>query len=686
MFCSRCDDILRQRLEPLNDVDEDKGALYIHHESLESLEAATAEPTKCRVCSTFLDSFTSGERQAVWEQKPLEYVTTAYLCRADHLKLATAFILVVNMDDNMLTPKMRDENRDFMLMMVFQPIEELVGTYCKRPSGSSTVSEESWDLAKGWLASCSREHEACGKGSKTSWYPTRLLDLGDAPDEVSSIRLVLMASEPVDAEYVTLSHRWGQASIFRLTKDTFAQLRDGFDISILPQTFQDAMAFAKRNLKIRYIWIDSLCIFQDADDRSDWMKEAAQMHRVYEHAYCNLSATGGEDSSVSLYRPRRTDSLCHVEVDLTFSILDPQASPTRYAMFDYHYWEKELFKCPLHYRGWVVQERLLARRVLHFCRNQLIWECNEMAASEAYPTGLPSIYQNQAKARLKSLDPDTEGRRLRQLATTESDSRFFAHQLWPRIVQLYSQCQLTKPEDKLIAISGIAKRMGSIIHDEYVVGMWRRYLPSELLWFVDHHRQSNGQPSVRPEKYRAPSFSWASVEGCISAGTPVEEGILFSVKELSIDHVTEDITGLVKGGFIVLEGALKRLGLRRPSVPIDMWLVNVNGRDLLRHTDEEWGPTSLLVHLDVEQADFEVENVAQTLYCMPARQPDGRYWSFLVCLILEHLGEGIFRRLGKIWTDEAEEIDFILRRGENESLMPCQTFDAESGGHTFRVI
>lgn len=123
MFCSRCDDILRQRLEPLNDVDEDKGALYIHHESLESLEAATAEPTKCRVCSTFLDSFTSGERQAVWEQKPLEYVTTAYLCRADHLKLATAFILVVNMDDNMLTPKMRDENRDFMLMMVFQPIE-----------------------------------------------------------------------------------------------------------------------------------------------------------------------------------------------------------------------------------------------------------------------------------------------------------------------------------------------------------------------------------------------------------------------------------------------------------------------------------------------------------------------------------------------------------------------------------
>ena len=288
-------------------------------------------------------------------------------------------------------------------------IAELDGIYCKRPSGSSTFSQESWELAKGWLASCSREHEACGKGTKTSWYPTRLLDLSDPSADLSSIRLRLIGSEPIDTEYVTLSHRWGQASIFRLTKDTFTGLRDGFDSSILPQTFQDAMAFAKRNLKIRYMWIDSLCIFQDADDCSDWIKEAAQMHRVYEHAYCNLSATGGEDSSVGLYRPRRTDSLCHVEVDLTFSILDPQASPTRYAMLDYFYWEKELSKCPLHYRGWVVQERLLARRVLHFCRNELIWECNEMAASEAYPTGLPSIYRNQAKARLKSLDPDTEG-------------------------------------------------------------------------------------------------------------------------------------------------------------------------------------------------------------------------------------------------------------------------------------
>ncbi|KAL8883645.1 MAG: hypothetical protein Q9215_008112 [Flavoplaca cf. flavocitrina] len=617
MFCSRCDDILRQRVEPLNNVNEDKGALYIHHASLEGLEAATAESTKCRVCSTFLDSFTSGERQAIWERKPQEYVTTAYLCRANDLSLATAFILVVNLDDNMLTTKMHDEKRDFMLTMVFQPIA---------------------------------------------------------------------GSEPIDTEYVTLSHRWGQASIFRLTKDTFTRLRDGFNSSILPQTFQDAMAFAKRNLNIRYMWIDSLCIFQDADDRSDWIKEAAQMHRVYEHAFCNLSATGGEDSSVGLYHPRRTDSLCHVEVDLTFSNLDPQASPTRYAMLDYLYWEKELSKSPLHYRGWVVQERLLARRVLHFCRNELIWECNEMAASEAYPTGLPSIYRNQAKARLKSLDPDTEGRRLRQLATTESDSRFFAHQLWPRIVQLYTQCQLTKPNDKLIAISGIAKRMSSIIRDDYVIGMWRRYLPSELLWFVDHHRQSNGQPSVRPDEYRAPSFSWASIEGCISAGTPVEEGILFSVKELSIDHVTEDITGLVKGGFLVLEGALKRLSLRRRSVSVDMWLVNINGKDLLRHTDEDWGPTSLLVRLDVDQADFEIENVGQTLYCVPARQPDGRYWSFLVCLILEHLGDGSFRRLGNIWTDEAEEINFVVGRGEDESLLPCQAYNADSGRHTFRVI
>lgn len=52
-------------------------------------------------------------------------------------------------------------------------------------------------------------------------------------------------------------------------------------------------------------------------------------------------------------------------------------------------WENLVDKAPLIRRAWVVQERLLAKRMLHFCQYQLFWECQEKSACEAYPIQLP---------------------------------------------------------------------------------------------------------------------------------------------------------------------------------------------------------------------------------------------------------------------------------------------------------
>lgn len=50
-------------------------------------------------------------------------------------------------------------------------------------------------------------------------------------------------------------------------------------------------------------------------------------------------------------------------------------------------------RAPVNIRAWVVQERLLAPRVLHFGQTQVIWECRELSACELYPHGLPDAYQ-----------------------------------------------------------------------------------------------------------------------------------------------------------------------------------------------------------------------------------------------------------------------------------------------------
>ncbi|KAL8719116.1 MAG: hypothetical protein Q9225_003828 [Loekoesia sp. 1 TL-2023] len=444
----------------------------------------------------------------------------------------------------------------------------------------------------------------------------------------------------------------------------------------------------KSRLSIRYLWIDTFCIFQDKDDMSDWAREAAQMNLVYENAYCNLSATGAVDSTDGFFFNRRHYPLQDMELDLVCPRASRDAGFTRYAISDAHYWDNELNQLPLHYRGWVLQERLLAPRVLHFCPNQLVWECAELDAAEAYPEGLPAILANIGKTKFKSLDSLTDGKRQRYGVARDSDSRFFAHELWRNIVGTYTRCALTNPGDKLVALSGIAKRMRAIIKDEYVVGMWRRYLASELLWWVNDHWRRDFLPSNRPH-YRAPSFSWTSVDGSISPGRLSDYSSLCFIEDVRIDYATEDTTGLVKGGYLILKSTLKRLHLRSARKP-GTYLMNINGRDMIRNPDKEGNGMERQIELDVCKPDFNAENEARTLCLVPIRGPhdDRSSWArpSLGGLVLQHQGDGEFYRIG-IWsTNVAEEIDFIQAHHGNEGSLPCLAYNSQDRMHTIKII
>ncbi|PMD19341.1 heterokaryon incompatibility, partial [Hyaloscypha hepaticicola] len=63
-------------------------------------------------------------------------------------------------------------------------------------------------------------------------------------------------------------------------------------LATLPKTFQDAVLIT-RDLGVRYLWIDSLCIIQDSDE--DWEQEAARMSEVYANGYVMLAAHGSEN-------------------------------------------------------------------------------------------------------------------------------------------------------------------------------------------------------------------------------------------------------------------------------------------------------------------------------------------------------------------------------------------------------
>lgn len=472
---------------------------------------------------------------------------------------------------------------------------------------------------------------------------------------------------------MTLSHCWGSARYLQLASRNLATLKDQILISDLPLTFKEAFEVTRR-LGIRYIWIDSLCISQDS--QKDWLHEAALMHKVYSHSYCTIAAAASADSTQGLFRPRKSHFLYPCEIEI------PWFGATKYQLVDFGFWASQIQDQPLHRRGWVVQERLLAPRVLHFSSQQLIWECRELSAAEKYPNGLPLVLSG-VQTSFKGLDPEKDGARLRKLSGNNSqDPKFYAHHLWDKIVEAYSSSLLTIGDDKLIALSGIAKRQQAELNDQYLAGLWGSFLPSQLLWNVESCRQIDNSPSARSSKYRAPSWSWASVDGVISPGGFADDGFLIDIVEVSITPATSDPTSIVKSGYLRIRGVLKELQLQRHEFLDNYWWMTVNGVEIRKKGEEEWNRLGPLVQLDVDEPELPGMK-----YCLPVREPS-QYNTFVTGLILELTGNatGQFRRVGLFQATYEELHPLILARNENESGLPCESFDAETRMHTICIV
>jgi len=82
---------------------------------------------------------------------------------------------------------------------------------------------------------------------------------------------------------------------------------------------------------------------------------------------------------------------------------------------------------------------------------------------------------------------------------------------WPKIIHQYCLCDLTRSQDKFVALSGLARLIAENTGDIYIAGLWRSDLEHQLAWRVERTLQKS--PSSRPAEYRAPTWSWASLDG-----------------------------------------------------------------------------------------------------------------------------------------------------------------------------
>lgn len=377
-------------------------------------------------------------------------------------------------------------------------------------------------MVKTWMDYCLEEHPKCRalhawRTSGLGFQPKRLVDIGAMSETMW--RLVIREDSTISpVTYAALSHRWGTDQQFKLINENVQAYIKGRPLEILPPVFQDAIQVI-RSLGIRYLWVDCLCIIQDS--LPDWETESLEMHKIYANSICNISLTGFEDNATGFL-----DKTCDY-VPLPCRV-QPRWAPTvdeGWCVLDPFFWWAQVTKAPLARRGWVFQERFLAPRVIHFGPEQLLWECASLDACEAYPQGLPRIVKSPSHTGFKRLDflfesDMRENLHLengRALVMTEEDLLYF----WCEVVLAYTRTSITNPGDKLIALAGVAQLISPMNDSTYATSP-KRYLAGlfnqHLLLMLEWHTQSiaslpSATAGVRAPQYRAPSWSWASVDG-----------------------------------------------------------------------------------------------------------------------------------------------------------------------------
>jgi hypothetical protein len=443
---------------------------------------------------------------------------------------------------------------------------------------TDTLSLACTSFIKDSIEQCDREHPLC-RNEARGFKPTRLLHLDDKD---THLRLCETAGWKQPERYVAFSHCWGGSDLVKLTPATLEGFKEGMDVSVLPNTFKDALSVAQE-LQIPYLWIDSLCIIQG--DEADWEIEAARMGQVYSSAFIVITAASSPNPETAILGPREAEWLPKTfDLPLTHDVNVPIVARKRHILAA----PMEQGQCeppfantgtdlkrigPLYNRGWCFQEAYLAYRNLQFTPGAIVFECKTHRRSEdqlpPYPSTIPSARE--------SVDPTEQ---------------------WHRVVKSFTSRQLTFGSDKLPAIGGAARTMPQAQTTQYVAGLWHSTLLLDLMWHVMPYMVLAGQDrealSYDDDNGGPPTWSWASMNwGVVWSQFPRTQ-LIAELLDVQVAGSHLDPYGKVSGGLLTLHGRLKRCELRsNGALTHDAFYTQADGtKSELQHYRTD-GPLSL---------------------------------------------------------------------------------------------
>ncbi|KAJ1328916.1 HET domain-containing protein [Microdochium nivale] len=419
---------------------------------------------------------------------------------------------------------------------------------------------------------------ACGHTSSSQTLPRRLLDLRGPALKVTSTANVLERVEDGAAfelpKYAALSYCWGdpeQAKAqLKLMKADAAGYASEIPMGLLSPVQADAVTLA-RALSMPFIWIDALCIVQD--DKDDWKHEAARMGDVYSNSFvtlCVLSTWSclegflerSSDGVTVPLIPHDTSLLGspdtrkdEEDIQLPLSTCQLLQSPVSgSASLDIKEWPKaQLQDSKWITRAWTFQEQLLSTRTIHITSTGVHVGCSRRKHSE---------FGNILEEDPAHLDFSIDF--LDQLVDQVRAKAQHVHvifEVWnSRVMIEYSRREITYETDRMLALSGVARRFGRCLqqlssHDHcdsskplhhYVAGIWTADLPLSISWYSDRPSSRNLQEHLATTMKRSetfsPSWGWigySHVYPIVERPTrPVADGVAL---EISQDYQLESL-------------------------------------------------------------------------------------------------------------------------------------------------
>lgn len=365
------------------------------------------------------------------------------------------------------------------------------------------ASNENIEMIRGWISSCVTGHSGCRRSlggrtlkdnKKPQRLPTRLIEV------TPKVRLRETAGQR--GQYLALSYCWGtgtQGSQTPNTVTTQANIDSFYDdvpLDALAPTVRDAILLVQR-LGFRYLWVDALCIIQG--DAADWERESRQMAQIFENALCTIVALGADHAGEGLFLsgndspppeakreaiiPCRSDNKTILGYASVTAWTPPDEEARRSPVRDFSdaRWSR---------RAWVLQERMLSRRMLYFGRGQIYWTCMERMIHEdgidhehaelivCNPHALKSLF-----FALTLVTPIGYIPILGQVCKLLLGNKHTTLQeIWDILLIDYSNCELTVESDKLMAIAGLASALSQRSGMTYFEGIWVEMACFGLTW------------------------------------------------------------------------------------------------------------------------------------------------------------------------------------------------------------